>query len=40
MGKKKNDSGKGYTDEPCTQCDGRGQIMTEELDPEDDPQLK
>ena len=37
VGKKKNDSGKGYTDEDCPKCEGMGEIVTEETSPEDDP---
>ena len=36
-GKKKRDSGKGHTDEPCIKCGGTGVIVTKETPPEDDP---
>jgi DnaJ-class molecular chaperone len=36
-GRKKNDSGKGYTNEPCPICGGDGKVVTEETLPEDDP---
>lgn len=39
-GKKRNDSGKGYTNEDCSSCGGTGKITTEELPPEDDPFAK
>jgi len=37
--KKKNDSGKGYTDEDCPECEGTGIKVIEETSPEDDPFL-
>ncbi len=36
-GKKKSDSGKGYTAEDCSACGGTGKIFTEDTPPEDDP---
>jgi DnaJ-class molecular chaperone len=36
-GKKRNDSGKSYSEESCPDCDGTGKIITEETAPEDDP---
>ena len=39
-GKKKSDSGKGYTTEDCPECGGSGTIVTDEIEPEDDPTRK
>jgi hypothetical protein len=33
----RNDSGKSYTEEDCSDCGGAGKIITEEIPPEDDP---
>jgi DnaJ-class molecular chaperone len=39
-GKKKSDSGKGQSNEDCSTCQGQGIITTDELEPQDDPQLE
>jgi DnaJ-class molecular chaperone len=39
-GKKKSDSGQGYTKEDCPQCGGSGTILTDEITPENDQLTK
>ena len=36
-GKVKSDSGRGYTQKDCPDCEGTGWILTEETPPEKDP---
>jgi DnaJ-class molecular chaperone len=39
-GRKRNDSGKGYTNEDCPECGGSGTVLIDEIPPEDDPTTK
>lgn len=39
-GKKRRDSGRGHTDEPCGKCGGSGVIVIEETPAEEDPFMR